>query len=248
VVRETQNRNNASMEQRETVAGNEPLADARDMFAIHTVFRREFGLMPDLIRDVPDGDLSRAMQVADHVARVNLLLHVHHTAEDKHIWPLLIRRGNAKIISLVHTMEDEHDAIFDCYEQVEEARKSWIENGSAEARDDVADAVERLLPVVTHHMDDEEKHIVPLIEKYITEAEYARIPQDASVHIPPDEFPTIFGMIMYEGEPDVVDTIVAQMPPEMRPLIKELGRKAYAAYAQALYGTPTPPRVTKAAA
>lgn len=35
---------------------NEPLADARDMFAAHTLFRREFGLMPGLVRAVADGD------------------------------------------------------------------------------------------------------------------------------------------------------------------------------------------------
>jgi hypothetical protein len=29
---------------------NESLADPRDMFAPHTMFRREFGLMPGLVR------------------------------------------------------------------------------------------------------------------------------------------------------------------------------------------------------
>lgn len=248
MARGERKRNNASMEQRNPVTvANEPLADARDMFAIHTVFRREFGLMPDLVRNVADGDLSRAMLVADHIARVSLLLHVHHTEEDKHVWPPLLKRGNAEITSLVYAMEDEHEEIFEYLEQVEEGRKSWIQTAYAEARDAVADAVERLLPVLKRHLAEEEEHIVPLIEQYITAAEWARIPQEAAANIPPDEFPTIFGMIAYEGDPDVVDMIVAEMPPEMRPFIKEIGSKAYAMYAQTLYGTSTPARVTKAA-
>ena len=47
---------------------NGPLADARDMFAAHTLFRREFGLMPGLVRAVAAGDTKRSALVADHVA------------------------------------------------------------------------------------------------------------------------------------------------------------------------------------
>ncbi|HEY6497437.1 MAG TPA: hypothetical protein VIZ43_29515, partial [Trebonia sp.] len=59
----------------------EPLADARDMFAVHTMFRREFGLMPGLIRGTA-ADTGRAAVVAAHVALVAEVLHLHHTGED----------------------------------------------------------------------------------------------------------------------------------------------------------------------
>ena len=38
--------------------------------------------------------------------------------------------------------------------------------------------------------------------------------------------------------------VVAEMPAEVQPVIKDLGAAAYANYAQQLYGTATPPRVT----
>jgi hypothetical protein len=44
-----------------------PLSDARDMFAVHTMFRREYGSMPDLVRAVAAGDKQRAAVVADHI-------------------------------------------------------------------------------------------------------------------------------------------------------------------------------------
>jgi hypothetical protein len=51
-------------------------------------------------------------------------------------------------------------------------------------------------------------------------------------------------MVMYEGDPEVIDAIVAAMPAEIQPIIKGAATAAYAAYAQNLYGTATPPRVT----
>ena len=75
---------------------DEPLADARDMFAVHTMFRREFGLMPGLVRAVAPGDKQRTMLVADHVALVSKVLDLHHSGEDKHIWPRLRERSTGR--------------------------------------------------------------------------------------------------------------------------------------------------------
>ena len=69
-----------------------PLADVRDMYVVHRAFRREFGLLPDLIRDVISGDVARAEVVASHLDLVLAGLHMHHTGEDVVLWPLLLER------------------------------------------------------------------------------------------------------------------------------------------------------------
>ncbi|TDD48529.1 hemerythrin domain-containing protein [Nonomuraea terrae] len=69
-----------------------PLADASDMFVVHTMFRREFGSMPGLVRGVAAGDERRAEVVAGHVALINGVLHHHHAGEDAHVWPRLLER------------------------------------------------------------------------------------------------------------------------------------------------------------
>src|SRR5580692_4661399 len=86
--------------------------------------------------------------------------------------------------------------------------------------------------------------VVPLTAEHITDAEYAAWAQDQAADIPPDKLLTVFGMIMYHGDPAVSDTILAGMPVEVQPAIKDLAVQAYAAYATDLYGTPTPPRAT----
>jgi len=223
---------------------DEPLADARDMFAVHTMFRREFGLMPGLVQAVAAGNEQRTTLVADHVALVSQVLDLHHSGEDKHIWPLLRERGTGEIASIVGVMEEQHGAIHHGLLQVRAAVELWRDTVSAQARDALAGALGQFLPVTKEHLALEEERVVPLIEKYITAAEYALLPQEGNAQTPPDKLPTIFGMIMYEADPAVIDAIVAEMPADIQPVIKDIAAQAYAAYAQQLYGTAIPVRVT----
>ena len=100
---------------------NEPLADARDMFAAHTIFRREFGLMPGLIRAVAAGDKQRSALVADHVAFVSSILNHHHSGEDTYVWPPLQERCPGDCAALVDVMEEQHHAIHNGLLQVAQA-------------------------------------------------------------------------------------------------------------------------------
>lgn len=93
------------------------------------------------------------------------------------------------------------------------------------------------------HLALEEERVVPLIEEYVTQAEYARVAQDQAADTPPEKLPICFGMFMYETAPEVIDVVVADMPAEVQPIIRDLAPNAYAAYAQELYGTATPARV-----
>ena len=221
---------------------NEPLADARDMFAVHTMFRREFGLMPGLIRAVTAGDTRRATLVADHVALVSGVLNAHHSAEDQHIWPLLRDRCPEECAPLVEVMGDQHHVIHTRLLQATEAAQAWRDGASAGTRDALADAVDRLIPVTGEHLALEEECVVPLIEKYITKAEYAVLAQEGAAHVAPDKLPTALGMVLYEAAPTVIDMIVAAMPAEVQPVIKDLAATAYATYAKELYGTTAPLR------
>jgi hemerythrin-like domain-containing protein len=223
---------------------NEPLADARDMFAAHTMFRREFGLMPGLVRAVAAGDKQRSSLVADHIAVVSSVLNHHHYGEDQYVWPRLRERCPDDCAPLVDVMEDQHHAIHHGLLQVAQAGDAWRDSAAADARYTLAGAIERLLPVMNEHLALEEERVVPLIEKYVTQAEYGRVAQEQGAEVPPDKLPAVFGMFMYEADPAAIDLAIADMPAEVQPVIRDLAPKAYAAYAEELYGTPTPPRVT----
>ena len=84
---------------------NESLADPRDIFAAHAMFRREFRLMPGLIRAVTPGDTQRATLVAEHIALLSGVLSQHQAEEDRHIWLRLRERCPQESGSLVDAME-----------------------------------------------------------------------------------------------------------------------------------------------
>jgi hypothetical protein len=221
---------------------NDSLADPRDTFAVHAMFRREFGLMPGLVRAVTPGDKRRATLVADHIALVSGVLSQHHAGEDRYIWPRLRESCPEESGPLVDDMQDQHHAISTCLLQVSKALQPWRDSASARARAALAAAIDRLIAVITEHLALEEERVIPLIVKYIADDQYAVLAQEHAAHIPPDKLPTVFGMIMYDGDRAVSDIILAGMPVEVQPAIKDLAVRAYAAHATDLYGTPAPPR------
>ena len=152
---------------------NESLADPRDMFAAHTMFRREFGLMPGLVHAVTPGDTQRATLVADHIALLSGVFGQHHAEEDRHIWPRLRERCPQECRSLVDVMEDQHHAIHTRLLQVSKALQPWRDSASARARGALAGAIDQLIAVITEHLALEEERVVPLIVKHITDAEHA---------------------------------------------------------------------------
>ncbi|PZG16584.1 hemerythrin domain-containing protein [Nonomuraea aridisoli] len=111
-----------------------PLADASDMFVVHTMFRREFGSMPGLVRGVAAGDARRVELVAGHVALINGVLHQHHAGEDAHVWPRLLERVPEKLKALVAVMEEQHEAIHKGARRLDDALEVWRATASAEAR------------------------------------------------------------------------------------------------------------------
>jgi hemerythrin-like domain-containing protein len=222
----------------------EPLADAQDMFAVHTLFRREFSLIPGLVRAVPAGDEPRTALVANHVDFMAKALGVHHSDEDKHLWPRLRARGTEAVASVVDLMDRQHGAIHQGLLHVVDALGSWRESASARARDALADDVVKLFPILEEHLADEEAHAVSLIEQYVTAAEYALIVPDAVSAIGKDRLPVFFGMMIYEAPPGIIDQMVSHMPTQIQGGIRDAAVKAYATYAERLYGTETPPRAT----
>jgi hemerythrin-like domain-containing protein len=210
------------------------------MAVVHTMFRREFGLMPGLVRAVAPGDRLRVTLVGDHIALLTKVLETHHTGEDIDIWPRLRDRAPGEVAPLIAVMEDQHHAIHGHLTKVAETLAAWRQVPSAESRDALAQAVEQQLPVMREHLALEEERVVPLIEQYITAAEYGAMVQAASQAYPQDKLLLAFGMTFHGAPPAIVAAVVSHMPADVQPVIRELGDEAYAAYATELYGTATP--------
>lgn len=223
------------------MADNGQHFDGREMFMLHNSFRREFALMPALVRGVAAGDRERAQVVAEHIAYVSTILHHHHHGEDVDVWPLLAERCPAECARLVELMEAQHEDVARIGREIDEGLRDWA--GAAEApREALATALDGLIPVLREHLAAEEEHVVPLMEQYITADEWHEIVEKEAAQVDPATMVLGFGMLMYEGDPEVVDAAIATMPAPVRPVIRDVAAQAFADHSRRVHGTATPPR------
>jgi hemerythrin-like domain-containing protein len=212
-------------------ASNGAYAHSRDMYAVHTVFRREFALMPALVRGVAAGDKERSQIVADHIKLVTTILHHHHQAEDVHLWPKLLQRGPDDVVPIVQLMESHHVHLAKICAEIESATGSFL-----------AELLDRLNPPLNEHITLEERRILPFVDKYVTAAEWDLMIREGSAEVPREAYPLIFGMVLYEAEPEYMQHRFSRMPPEAAEATKRLASQAFASHSQRVYGTATPPR------
>jgi hypothetical protein len=52
----------------------------------------------------------------------------------------------------------------------------------------------------------------------------------------------LFGLMTYEGDPEVVQLAIDQMPPDIRTVLPALAGDAFAQHAAVVHGTATPAR------
>jgi hypothetical protein len=69
--------------------------------------------------------------------------------------------------------------------------------------------------------------------------------QEGAADADPETMPLGSGMLMHEGDPQIVDAGIAAMPPAVRPVIRELAAEAFAAHSLRVHGTATPARSTE---
>jgi iron-sulfur cluster repair protein YtfE (RIC family) len=205
------------------------------MYTVHTMFRREYALLPGLVRAVAAKDEERAKVVAGHVRLVNLILHHHHMAEDENLWPALLRRAPREVDPVIHLLESQHEALDVLLDEVSTRLDGWTDDADSADGEGLAAVLQRLVAALYEHMGLEEKLALPLVERYIFAAEWEAMIAAGAADIPPETGPLVVGMLMYEGGLDPV-------PPQMRDVLGEMAPKVYASYCEGVHGTPAPPR------
>jgi hemerythrin-like domain-containing protein len=218
--------------------------DRREMLIVHDVFRREFALMPGLIGTVAPGDRDRAGLVGDHIDGLTSLLHHHHHGEDTNVWPVLVDRC-ADAAAHTGSMHDQHEQLATDLGDVHAALGVWRVDASAASGHRLFDALIRTLASLRQHLDDEERHVVPLLEQHISAAEWDALVQEGSADADQAQLPLMFGMLMYEGDPGIIERALAAMPADARPVITAMAAQMFAEHSRAVHGTPTPPRSTE---
>jgi len=144
-------------------------ADLTIMLAAHGAFRRD---LTRLVRAAAAADLSDPARRQPVEAGWELFkhqLHLHHTAEDEIIWPVLRPRlaHSEHALSVLDAMEDEHELI--------DPLLAAVDAGFAQRDDSLADVIDALVSSLTGHLAHEERDGLPLIGVALTAAEWRRV-------------------------------------------------------------------------
>jgi hemerythrin-like domain-containing protein len=200
--------------------------DTHDMVLVHRVFRREFRLMPLMVRDVADGDTQAAGRVSRHAREMLDALHHHHQNEDELLWPRLLRRTPVDT-GLVERMEAQHDAIGEILRRVDAVLPVWQRVACSRDRDALAGDLGELHARLEDHLNEEEQHVLPIVGRTITSTEWNELAERGFATMPKRRALVFLGHILESASPSERSRFLRRVPPPVRLLYLLVGRRAF---------------------
>jgi hypothetical protein len=212
-----------------TSTSNQTLTDVHDMYVVHRAFRREFALVPRLVRAVAPGDTARAAVVAKHARLVLRGLHLHHTSEDLLLWPKLLDRCPPDA-ALVQRMEAQHERVEHHIDHLQAALGRWEAEARPAVTEEVASTFDALHEALAEHLGEEEREILPLAARHVTQQEWNELGDHGLAEMRRSELPIMFGMVLEEATPEEAAEMTAKLPPPVRLLAKLVFLPRYRRY------------------
>jgi hemerythrin-like domain-containing protein len=203
--------------------------DVHDMVVAHRVFRREFRDLSLLIRRVAAGDIARAAVVAGHARLVLSGLHLHHTSEDDLLWPKLLERA-APSAELVQHVQAQHARIEGRLDTIASLLRRWEAEARPAVGEETADAFLDLHALAVEHLDDEERTILPIAARTLTQDEWTAIGKAGVDKMTRAELPLMFGAVMEDATTDERAEMLAVLPAPVRLLMRVWGLGHYQRY------------------
>ncbi|WP_460305503.1 hemerythrin domain-containing protein [Actinocorallia aurea] len=218
-----------------TVTSGSALIDVHDMVVVHRAFRRELRLAAELLRAAPAGDLDRAAVLGAHVRLVLTGLTLHHTSEDDLLWPLLRERA-APSAELIARMEAQHGAVEALVTRIEPPLARWEAEARPAVGEEVAALLHRLDTAVLEHLDEEERAVLPLAARCMSQEEWAAVGQAGVAKMTKAELPIMFGMVLEDATPDERKEMLGVLPLPVRLLLRTWGARSYRRYVSRVRG------------
>jgi hemerythrin-like domain-containing protein len=219
--------------------GQIELVDVRDMLVLHASLSREFRLAPAAVLRVKSGDRKHARDVDEHLALICEMLHEHHDAEDKILWPVLRPRLSAAEGRLLDKTDSQHTGINSSLERVNDARRRWLDQPDHHHGEALATELQTLYELVSEHLEDEERDIIPLASAYLSEPEWRSI-NDAGKSLSPKMLLHGAGICCYGTDPEVITVMLQLLPAPVRLVLPPIARRVYARRAARVHGTRRP--------
>jgi Hemerythrin HHE cation binding domain len=160
----------------------------------------------------PRGDGAQVAIVVGHVAWMVTFLHAHHEGEDLLVWPRLLERVPDEIDPLIYTMETQHAGLAQALDDLGAKAAGWRKTCAVPERDALAGAATDLLLRIAEHLDLEERQVLPLIDKYLSEKEWKQVGGSGLKKMSFGQLKVAFGMILSDASPEQVKIMRDTIP------------------------------------
>jgi len=196
-------------------------ADLTIMLAAHDAFRRDLTRLARTASAVNLSDPDRRQSIAAGWDLFTRQLHLHHTAEDELIWPVLRPRlaHSGAALSVLAAMEAEHELI--------DPLLAAVDNAFARDHDRLADVIDALTSSLTGHLGHEERDGLPLIGVALTAAEWRGVGRKIASRNGLSAGSEMFAWILDGAGREHAAATLAQLPPPLRLLYRARWKPRY---------------------
>ena len=195
-------------------------ADLTIMLAAHDAFRRDLTRLARTASKANLADPARRQSIAAGWELFKHELHIHHTAEDEIIWPVLRPRleHSPAALSVLDAMEAEHELIDPLLAAVD------AEFGQG---DRLADVIDALTSSLTGHLGHEERDGLPLIGVALTSSEWRGVGRKIATKNGLSAGSEMFAWMLDGADRDHGQAALAQLPPPVRLLYRAVWKPRF---------------------
>jgi Hemerythrin HHE cation binding domain len=198
-------------------------ADLTVMLAAHDAFRRDLVSLARAAAAADRADPARREQVGRGWQVFKRQLHLHHTGEDRHIWPRLGERlaHSESATSTLQAMEEEHARVDPLLDAVDAAFAD-------PPGDRLAGTVDELVTALHGHLAHEERDALPLIGTALTAAEWRAVGLRLGRENGLSGSSEFFAWMLDGAPADEVTAVLAGLPAPLRLVYRAAWRPRYA--------------------
>jgi DNA-binding CsgD family transcriptional regulator/iron-sulfur cluster repair protein YtfE (RIC family) len=196
------------------------------MVAFHDAFRRDLGHLARAASRRP-AELDEPARRTAVLAGWELFktqLHIHHTAEDHDLWPRMRTHlaDRPDELALLQAMQDEHARIDPLLDAVDAA---LADRDGGHQR--LGDTVDELASQLHGHLGHEERDVLPLIDRSLTQAEWEAFGDDQRRRTGIRGAAQFLPWLLDGASPEQAKAVLGGLPPPLRVVYRRVWRPRY---------------------
>ena len=209
---------------------------------LHRMVRREFRLLAELASWAPADDAQRTAELTRHADLIARVLLQHHATERAHLWPAVFRHVPVAEQDGVRELVGEwtsRAALLDhALRDLSTVARQWAVAETLPARNAFVRACSRVADSVDAHTAAEERELLPLVARYLPDAEWTAVCRAARNGLSGREQMLVLGLALEDACALDRARLLAGLSPAARTAWRVLGHRNFRAAVVRLRGAP----------